>query len=90
MDGIKVGLAHTEHPKIGQKNISIFYLMLGAVLRDVHTVTVLYKVAFTKDGTDYSQSAGGDDSLVGEFNFHFLHGILLLLSVLYLLIISEN
>lgn len=56
MDGITYRIAHTEHPNIGQKDVTIFDLVLGMVRCNIHAIAPFYKIALSKDSANHGQA----------------------------------
>ena len=75
MDSFKVRFAHAKHSKVSEYNITILNLMLRPVGCHIHAVEFFDEIAFSKEGTHNSQTAGWDNAFICKLNNNVLIGV---------------
>ena len=75
MDSFKIRFAHAKHSKVSEYNITILNLMLRPVGCHIHAVEFFDEIAFSKEGTHNSQTAGWDNAFICKLNNNVLIGV---------------
>ncbi len=66
---------HAKHSKVSEYNITILNLMLRPVGCHIHAVEFFDEIAFSKEGTHNSQTAGWDNAFICKLNNNVLIGV---------------
>ena len=68
MDCFKVRFAHAKQSQVSEYDIAVLNLMLRPISCHIHAVEFFDEIAFPKDSTHNSQSAGRDNPFICKFD----------------------